>query len=204
MSPAVLERAGDPLFTTKEHGMGLGLFSVRAFARQFGGFVTIRTEVNEGTRVSVYLPRAEVSQTATRSDKLCVAGNGQRVLVVEDRQELLTLTMERVKALGYRVIGASDGAQAWSILQADHDIDIVLSDIVMPSDINGYQLAARISREMPSLPVLLVTGHAEERLRETGIDGTCTAEVMTKPYTQAALAQVLQRTLRATSSASAS
>jgi PAS domain S-box-containing protein len=166
----VLPKVFDPFFTTKEpgQGTGLGLSQVHGFAHQSGGTVTLHSEPRQGTRVTLYLPRAtaEISRPTPRAAGRKV--QSCRVLLVEDNPEVAEATCELLSQLGCDV-AAIGNAQAALFELARMTFDIVLTDIVMPGDMNGLMLARAIKSKYPHIPVLLASGYssaAEEAARE--------------------------------------
>ena len=149
MQEDVLRRALDPFFTTKAEGRGagLGLSAIDNFVKEAGGFMWIESRPGAGTTVTLYLPRAvetgTVSHAPTHRDDL-PRGNGQVVLVVEDDDEVREVTLKRVEALGYVAEEARSAADARARLAAG-GVDIVLTDIVMPGDMDGVDLARWMS-----------------------------------------------------------
>ena len=153
MPPEVVARAFEPFFTTKPsgRGTGIGLASVYGFVKQSGGNATIYSELGHGTTVRLYLPRAGADPARTGADtaKGTSEAAGETVLVVEDNPELRTLSLDRLKRLGYRVIEADSGPAALAVLETGAKIDLIFSDVVMPGGISGYQLARLAERALP-------------------------------------------------------
>jgi signal transduction histidine kinase/response regulator RpfG family c-di-GMP phosphodiesterase len=144
----VLERVFEPFFTTKDtgKGSGLGLSQVYGFVRQSGGYVTIASTVGKGTRLSLYLKPSDKPCTDLRA--IAETPNQQlngaeTILVVEDDSAVLSLTSEMLGEMGYKVITASDGVQALKILQANHSINLIFTDVVMPGGKTGCSLPPR-------------------------------------------------------------
>jgi two-component system NtrC family sensor kinase len=167
--PQVLSRVFEPFFTTKEvgKGTGLGLSQVYGFAQQSGGTVTVDSRPGQGTSVTLYLPRAseppskqapeaEVTQPSLRP------GRGQ-ILLVEDNPEVAEVTQTRLEQLGFQVVHAADAMTARvRVSELSRSLDLVVSDIVMPGDLNGLDLARIVRRETGGrLPVLLATGYSD-------------------------------------------
>jgi PAS domain S-box-containing protein len=162
MAPDVAARAFEPFFTTKEvgKGSGLGLSQVYGFVMQSGGHVAIAGAPGRGTTVTLYLPAAEPPERAAsawRPTGRSVASG--RVLVVEDDPDVLDITAERLRLMGYEVLTAPDGPSALAVLRRDAEIDILFSDIVMPRGMNGVELARAALRVRPQLRVLLASGY---------------------------------------------
>ncbi len=192
MSEDVRARAFEPFFTTKAigRGTGLGLATLHGFVRQSGGFVTLASEQGRGTSVAIHLPCAgSASGTSVGGAPGGMArGEGLVVLAVEDDAGVAKVTRHRLEELGYTVIQASDARTALERLAEGGKIDLVFSDIVMPGGASGIDLARRLARERPDLPVLLTTGYAEEL---TASEGNDLPPVLRKPYSRVELASAL-------------
>jgi PAS domain S-box-containing protein len=192
MSEDVRARAFEPFFTTKSigRGTGLGLATLHGFVRQSGGFVTLSSEPGRGTRVAIHLPCAGVATGATggATPDGMARGEGLVVLAVEDDAGVATVTRHRLEELGYTVIQAGDVRAALARLAETDKVDLVFSDIVMPGGLSGIDLARRLARERPDLPVLLTTGFAEELSASEGGD---LPPVLRKPYSRFELATAL-------------
>jgi PAS domain S-box-containing protein len=205
MSAAVRERAFEPFFTTKEtgRGSGLGLSQVYGFVRQSGGFVTLDSEVGQGTRISIYLlpsskPLAAPQAAPDRGAP--VMGMAEYVLLVEDDPNVLALGIEMLTELGYRVKTASDGAGALELLRRDGPIDLLFTDVVMPGGYTGVQLALEARKLRPGIKVLLTSGYTGEALARHQTD-RADLPLIEKPYRQADLAAKLREVLQKRSEA---
>ncbi|HEX8446931.1 MAG TPA: response regulator [Sphingomonas sp.] len=191
MSEETQARAFDPFFTTKPlgEGTGLGLSMIYGFARQSGGQVRIYSEVGQGTTMCIYLPRhaGDVDAATTEaSAPVDVDGGGMTVLVVDDEQTIRRLIEELLGELGYRVIVAADGPQGLKMLQSDGRVDLLITDVGLPNGMNGRQVADAARAARPGLPVLFITGYAENAAvgnghMEPGM------ELLTKPFTMSDL-----------------
>jgi CheY-like chemotaxis protein len=192
MAPEVVARAFEPYFTTKEIGLGsgLGLSQVYGFAQQSGGAVSIVSAIGKGTSITLFLPRAEeehpaaLSNAATAAPLRASAG----ILVVEDEAEVARVTMEVLREIGYQPVEARDGHAALALIDQDPTIELVLSDVVMPGGMSGLELARRLRKLRPGLPVVLVTGYTQSGARVTNEDFTFIA----KPYRREALVAALR------------
>jgi PAS domain S-box-containing protein len=178
MPPEVIARAFDPFFTTKGigKGTGLGLSQVYGFITQSGGDVVISSEVGRGTNVAIYLP----AKAADRSIAKDVAAP-ETVLVVEDEPDLLAVAAELFEHIGYRVLRASNGAEALALLESEPGIALLFSDVMMPGGMNGVELAKAGRARIPDLKVLLASGYPVQALRKKheGIDEFA---FVAKPY----------------------
>jgi PAS domain S-box-containing protein len=163
MDHAVLARVTEPFFTTKEpgKGTGLGLAMAKGFAEQSGGSLAIGSVVGQGTRISLWLPRA-VPATALLPETTAVAGAGAgkpHVLLVDDDaivRDVLTLSLEDA---GYTVLAADSGASALILLASAERVDIIVSDLTMPA-MDGLELIRAAQQHQPGLPAVLLTGYA--------------------------------------------
>jgi CheY-like chemotaxis protein len=188
MTPEVMRRAFEPLFTTKAKGMGtgLGLSMVYGFATQSGGQIHLYSEQGHGSTVCLYLPRyhgAEgVAEThASFGDSGSRFGHGRTVLIVDDEETVRKLVVDGLQDHGYASIVAEDGFTGFKILQSNPDIDILISDVGLPGGMNGLQLAAAAKAIRPTLKVLFITGYAESALVNKGtLDPGI--RVLTKPF----------------------
>lgn len=197
IEPDVLARVFDPFFTTKEvgKGTGLGLSMVYGFARQSGGAVKIYSEPGHGTEVRLYLPRANVEgeTEAAKRSIVTVAGNHERVLIVEDREEVRKIAVRAATSLGYEVIEADSAEVALELVDGVH-FDILFTDVVMPGKMNGLDLAWKLRKRFPTLAIVLTSGFSDPEVIATDL-GALKATLLPKPYRKADLSQVLRRAL---------
>jgi PAS domain S-box-containing protein len=202
MHPEVAARAFEPFFTTKEigRGTGLGLATLHGFVRQSGGFVTLRSRVGRGTTVNIHLPPTDVpAVVAGDPPKELPCGDGQRILVVEDDPNVARLVHERLEILGYRVSSAVDAEQAIALVESGEAFDLVLTDVVMPGQMSGLDLARRLRSDCPRLPVVLTTGYADSMVRG-GMSSNEDFAIILKPYSQIELATTIAEALATASS----
>jgi PAS domain S-box-containing protein len=160
----ILGKVFEPFFTTKEvgRGTGLGLSQVFGFAHQSGGDVRIASEPDVGTTVTLYLPRSHNAVTPLSSEKIegdVLKGCG-RVLVVEDNNHVGDVSRLLLEQLGYCVHQVESPAEALNALSGKHDFALILSDIVMPGEMDGLTLARAVRDRWPQIPMLLTTGYS--------------------------------------------
>jgi len=183
MDAKTLEKVFDPFFTTKPigQGTGLGLSMVYGFAKQSNGQVRIHSSVGTGTTVSLFLPVAEGPLSEeTAAPGTTHEGDGQSVLLVEDDDSVRLLVREVLTELGYKTFEAAEANSASELLRSGQHFDLMVSDVGLPG-MNGRQLA-EIAREYhPDLPILFVTGYAENAAIRAGFLGTNMA-MITKPF----------------------
>ncbi|SDF84071.1 His Kinase A (phospho-acceptor) domain-containing protein [Bradyrhizobium brasilense] len=198
MGPEVLSRVFEPFFTTKDvgKGSGLGLAQVYGFATQSRGTVRIKSEIEKGTRVELYLPRSrKVPSKELHLIDLHKARpkerNHGRVLLVEDDDEVAALVSEMLDQLGYEVTRASSAAAALGALADGRSVDLIFSDIMMPGGMNGMELAREIKRRRSDIPVLLTSGYSEAAVHEAQVEGI---RILAKPYHIDELATALNAT----------
>ncbi|HZQ60829.1 MAG TPA: ATP-binding protein [Casimicrobiaceae bacterium] len=190
LAPDVLKRAFEPFFTTKApgQGTGLGLSQVYGFCAQAGGTARIASRRGEGTTVSLLLPASQRHGGAHDAHTARVAhpAPGLRVLLVDDNVDLMAATSPVLASFGFDVKTAASADEALHRLQ-ETAVDVVLSDVSMPGERNGLDLARIIRSERPGLPVVLVTGYTAE-LQRAVAEGF---KVLQKPCAPETVAAVL-------------
>ena len=197
ISREIQNKIFDPFFTTKElgHGTGLGLSTVMAILKSHNGFVTVYSEKGRGTSFKVYLPALPPSAgTKQREEPVTLPrGNGETILVVDDENSILTITGQTLKAFGYRVLEAMDGAEAIAVYAQHRDkIAVVLTDMMMPV-MDGTATIHALMRINPSVKIIAASG-----LNANGATAKSTPGIkhfLSKPYTAGALLQKLRTVL---------
>ncbi|MGK9067364.1 response regulator [Stutzerimonas chloritidismutans] len=166
IAPEFLDKVFDPFFTTKPlgQGTGLGLSSIYGFARQSGGEVRLSSAVGLGTEVTLVLPAAVAASAVSMASVDLPTGTGEHVLIVEDMPAVRMLVAEMLSEAGYRCTEAGDVATALTVLQGDPSVDLLLTDVGLPQ-LSGRELADTARTYRPTLPVLFMTGYAENAVR---------------------------------------
>jgi CheY-like chemotaxis protein len=194
MSAQTRARALEPFFTTKPEGRGsgLGLSMVHGFASQSRGRLEIDSELGAGTQVRIYLPQTDAPATPGPVEANAPAAPPvpRHVLLVEDDDLLRDQVQRQLMTLGCRVTAQRNGHDALRRLDAHPDIDLLMTDIVMPGGMNGRQLADQARRLRPELRVLFTSGHTDEpSIRALRADGR--SGFLGKPYRRSDLAREL-------------
>jgi PAS domain S-box-containing protein len=193
MSQETIEKAFEPFFTTKPigQGTGLGLSMIYGFVSQSSGYTKIFSQLGQGTSVKLFLPRCngDLGPQEERRDghpSALPEAQGETVLVVEDEPVVRGLILEVVAELGYAALEARDGPSGLEMLQSQHQIDLLITDVGLPG-LNGRQIAdaARVIR--PGLKVIFMTGYAENAVSAQGFLEPGMA-LITKPFAVDALA----------------
>jgi signal transduction histidine kinase/DNA-binding response OmpR family regulator len=197
MTREVMDRAFDPFFSTKPEGRGtgLGLSMVYGFAKQSGGHARIESALGEGTTVRLYLPRSIAEEAPQQSStEGTMAGHGEVILVVEDEPDVRSAVVLMLKDLGYRTIDAGNGQDALAILVSGTPVDLLFTDVVMPGEIQGRQLAQQAAQLRPGLKIVFTSGYTQDSIIHHGRldDGV---HLISKPYRKEELARKLRSVL---------
>ena len=196
IAPDAINRIFEPFFTTKgrDEGTGLGLSMVFGFMKQSGGHINVYSELGHGATFRLYLPcdiDPALSDPAP-SELKELRGRGERILVVEDNAALRRIVRRQLKELGYVPSEAANGVEALAALQSI-SVDLVLTDVVMPGGIDGYELARQVKRQWPQIAVVLTSGFPERSSAPQG--GDSNLPLLIKPYRENDLARVVRRAL---------
>jgi CheY-like chemotaxis protein len=197
MDEATKQRAFEPFFTTKQHGTGLGLASVYGIVKQSGGHVAVESAPQRGTTVSVSLPRvAEALAPPTAEVAVGARTATSTVLIVDDERSVREVVQRFLETHGYHVLTASDGREALTLFeQGGVAIDAVVTDVLMPG-MNGVELARELDVRAPELPILFMSGYAQDE-RVQGLTTRACSAFLAKPFTLAEIAAKLERLLQA-------
>jgi CheY-like chemotaxis protein len=191
MTPEVLSRIFEPFFTTKEQGKGtgLGLSTVFGIVQQANGRIDVASEPGKGTTFTLQFPAcAAAASEPAPAPSLAVDGAGATVLLVEDEDPVRRIANQLLSRNGFRVLEAKSGDEAL-LRVVDGPVDLVLTDVVMPR-MSGPELALRLQRARPDLPVVFMSGYSERQ--GDWEDGTV---VLSKPFTAETLLAKLHEAL---------
>lgn len=199
MDPITLNRIFEPFFTTKEigKGTGLGLATVYGIIKQHQGWIEVESSLGAGTTFRVYFPSTGRAAPAVPGVATAekVRGGDETILVVEDEPPLRELVTEILSLYGYKVLGAGSGVEALNVWEQHHaEIDLLLTDLVMPEGVSGRELAERLARQEPELRVIYTSGYSP------GMSGKDFAllegfNFLPKPYPPTRLAEAVRQCL---------
>jgi PAS domain S-box-containing protein len=185
MSKEIIDRIFDPFFTTKEvgKGTGLGLSTAQGIITSHGGFLSVASNLGEGSTFTIHLPvhPSEAAAIPAPEDAAPPHGNGELILVVDDDASISSITRQTLEVFGYEVLTAEDGAQAIGVFSRHQtEVALVVTDMAMPI-IDGAALIAALSRMTPDVRIIATTGNASavsmSRIARTGV-----THILTKPY----------------------
>jgi PAS domain S-box-containing protein len=197
MDDATLQRAFEPFFTTKApgEGSGLGLSVIHGIVRSHHGAIRLISQVGRGTTVEIFLPATALEPKINlESAESTQSGHGERVLLVDDVESLVTMGKMILRQLGYAPEGESEALRALARIEQDpHHFELVVTDQTMPG-MSGLDFAARVRQMRPDLPVVLTSGFSaaisRDQLQAAGV-----REILAKPYTADDLAAAVHRQL---------
>jgi len=202
MPPEVLGHLFEPFFTTKDvgKGSGLGLSTIHGIVKQHDGWIDVNSHIGQGSTFKIYLPisadpaAAHPAPKAEAPAKLA-NGRGETILVVEDESDVLELVCEALTQQGYNVVSAGDGPVALQIWEKEHKrIDLLLTDMIMPSGMNGKELAHKLQTSNPKLKVIYTSGYTPE-FSEKDSDLIKDVNFLAKPYDLSLLLNAVRRCL---------
>jgi two-component system, cell cycle sensor histidine kinase and response regulator CckA len=200
--PEIIKNIFDPFFTTKQvgKGTGLGLSTVQSIVEQHLGWIEVTSEINRGSTFKVFFPAAEepVPEAATAAPAapaIPARGAGEMVLLVEDEPVVREMARATLEKGGYRVIEAGDGREALTIWdRSAADIDLVITDMVMPNGVTGGALARTIQSQSPDMHVVCTSGYTPEYI-ERDLPTNDRITFLAKPYLPSRLLEVVRRCL---------
>jgi len=200
MAPDVLARAFEPFYTTKESGKGsgLGLSMAYGFAIQSGGSIRLDSRLGYGTHVELVLPAVDpgavTDKAAPTAAEVQTPGH-ETILVVEDEADVRTIATRFLGAVGYHVLAAANAREALDQLAANPDVDLLFSDVVLGSGMDGIELAHAARRLRPEIAVLLASGYQGPGDRRREGDAAIAFELLRKPYRREQLINAIRRVL---------
>ena len=198
---AVAAKIFDPFFTTKGigHGTGLGLSTVYGIVHQNNGFIDLDSEPGRGTTFKIYLPKSPNSDLwNSRDDQTDIeAGKGERILIVEDDPVILNMGKNMLERLGYTIFTAETPLKALKMAETNllESIDLLLTDVIMP-EMNGKELASKLSTFLPAINVVYMSGYTENVIVHHGAldEGI---HFIQKPFAKKDLARIVRKALDA-------
>jgi PAS domain S-box-containing protein len=202
MPPEVQARLFEPFFTTKApgYGTGLGLATCHGIIKQSGGHIAAYSEVGHGTTFKVYLPsvEAESKPVSIKSSPVEERGAGESILLVEDDISVREFGYDMLRSLGYDVVSAANGLEAFECFKENPHFALVITDVIMPT-MGGRQLVNRIHQLAPDVPVLFTSGYTFDALGDTDkLEPGC--DFIAKPYDPVELGQKVRRCLERSAS----
>jgi two-component system, cell cycle sensor histidine kinase and response regulator CckA len=188
----------EPFFTTKDpgHGTGLGLSTVHGIVKQSGGHISVDSELGKGTTFRIYLPKSErPPQSPEPPPPVESRGlGGETILVVEDEESLRVLIRRALVGAGYKVLLTSTGVEALELTERDEHVDLVLTDLMLPGDVQGSVVAQRVHDSRPGLPVLYMSGYSAGSIPRARPRGGV-VNYLDKPFTIADLTTKVRQVL---------
>jgi signal transduction histidine kinase/ActR/RegA family two-component response regulator len=199
MDTAIINHLFEPFFTTKDigKGTGLGLATVHGMVNQHQGWIEVESKLGQGTTFDIYFPATDqaLEKPIEPDDQPEVRGGKETVLVVEDESVLRELVREILSIHGYRVLEAANGLEALRVWEENREkVDLLLTDMSMPHGLSGRDLADKLRKEDPRLPVVFSSGYSQEMV-ERSEDAGQGAFYLSKPYTPVQLAQAVRQAL---------
>jgi signal transduction histidine kinase/ActR/RegA family two-component response regulator/HAMP domain-containing protein len=208
MDSATMGRIFEPFFTTKDvgKGTGLGLATVYGIVKQHEGWLEVNSEPGKGSTFDVFLPasdKAPVVADEEAASAAPVAGGSETILIVEDEPVLRSMARDILEECGYRILEASSGREALDVWnQRANEIDLLLTDMVMPDGISGVDLVERLLASQPRLKVVFTSGYTGNEVNQKMLART-RASFLAKPYTHAELAKTVRDCLDQNNSSNA-
>jgi PAS domain S-box-containing protein len=196
MPAAIRDQVFEPFFSTKSGGMssGLGLSMVYGFVKQSGGHIKIYSEEGHGTTIRLYLPPASPAEAMAAPPIASILSGHETILVVEDDPLVREFVVAQLQSLGYKTIAAADGRDALALVERGVAFDLLFTDVIMPSGMNGRELSDQISKRLPGIKVLYTSGYTDNAIIHHGRldEGVL---LLSKPYRKSQLARMVRMAL---------
>lgn len=200
MHPTTVDRIFEPFYTTRKNseGTGLGLAVAHGIVKSYDGAITVDSELNKGTTFTVFLPCMEQgARSNVHEEAKGPVGGQERILLVDDDEDMLYSQHKLLERLGYAVVSCSEGREALTIFQSDPDaFDLVITDQVMPQ-ITGMELSRALTKQRSDLPIILCSGFTDryvkvtpELLEESGI-----SRYVSKPFSSVEISRVIRKSI---------
>ena len=203
MTPEVQKKATEPFFTTKAtgRGTGLGLSMVQSFVYRCGGQMRIVSELRKGTEIEILLPRAheETGELTPKNQPEGLMFGHETILVVDDEEALVDIAVSHLNSLGYNTLIARNSKEALSVLNANPSIELIFTDVIMPGEMDGHELAVTAKQAFPAMKVLITSGFAKEYdnfdYGENASSSKPQLSLLRKPYDKLSLSSAIRATL---------
>jgi signal transduction histidine kinase/HAMP domain-containing protein/ActR/RegA family two-component response regulator len=199
MDAVTMKRIFEPFFTTKgTKGTGLGLATVYGIVRQHAGWIEVESEVGAGTTFRIFLPASPRQEREPETEQTTIShvtGGHETILVVEDEPVLRDLAQLILQDCGYRVLEAGSGVEALTVWQKHKgDIDLLLTDMIMPDGLSGKDLAESLLTRKPSLKIIFTSGYNVDDIG-TDLPDREKMKFLQKPYSRSTLARAVRECL---------
>jgi CheY-like chemotaxis protein len=200
MDSATLGRIFEPFFTTKDigKGTGLGLATAYGIVKQHEGWLEVNSEPGKGSTFDVFLPASGKVPDLVEEEAVAaapVAGGSETILIVEDEPVLRSMARDILEECGYRILEASSGREALDVwTQHAKEIDLLLTDMVMPDGISGADLVEKLLASRPRLKIVFTSGYTADAVNQEMLTRSG-ASFLSKPYAQAELARAVRNCL---------
>jgi CheY-like chemotaxis protein len=195
MSPATQKRIFEPFFTTKDvgKGTGLGLATVFGITQQHHGWIEVDSTVGRGSTFRVFFPALEGGSAAATAPRVDTPARGsETILLVEDEPAVLDTAVRGLRSLGYRVITATHGPEALALWEKHAgEVDVLVTDLVMPQGLSGIELARRLRTSKPTLRVIIASGYSRSGTN-SGLGEIAGAAFLQKPFELPTLATAVR------------
>jgi CheY-like chemotaxis protein len=200
IAPEHLPHIFEPFFTTKQvgKGTGLGLATVYGIAKQHQGWVEVQSSPGAGSTFDVFFPRVETREAGPdRTPEKTISGGSETILMVEDEASVRTVSRRVLESRGYHILEASSGPEALEVYAKNKErIQLLLTDMLMPGGMSGFDLGERLRQITPSLKVVFMSGYSTELTgKDTSFFRRTRSHFLQKPCTARDLLDTVRRCL---------